>query len=152
ILVLGFMVVVGAIGAAVIGNLSSGLNQRVALDKARDREYAADAAIQNGVGVIRAIPASSTYARPGLSVCSLADYTFNGLTMHVDCVGVPTVTRSGYLQRNVDFTACLASDVAAGACPSAKIIIRAQVNFQAVGSFASLNIQRTWVQSWSVNR
>jgi Tfp pilus assembly protein PilX len=147
-----FLVVIGALTGALLSSLASSLHNRVTLDQVRDREYAADGAIQDAIAQIRAIPASSTYAGPGQSPCGPFTHTLNSVTIHVDCIGAPAVTRDLYLQRNVIFTTCLDSDKSSGRCPESKVIIRAQVNFQATGSYASLQIQRTWVQAWSVNR
>ena len=46
ILAIVFMVVIGAISAAVLATTTSGLQDRVVLDQARNREYAADGAIE----------------------------------------------------------------------------------------------------------
>ena len=149
VLAIVFMVVIGAIGGAVLSSLTSGLSSRVALDHARDREYAADAAIQAAVAQIRRIPASQTYSGPGQPCPTIPNQPpLNGVTIHTDCVGAPAVTRDLYRQLNVIFTTC---EGTTGPCAPAKVIIRAQINFQAVGSGASLRIQRTWVQAWSVN-
>jgi hypothetical protein len=148
VLAIVFMVVIGAVSGAVLSMLTSGLSNRVALDGARDREYAADGAIQAAVAQIRAIPASQTYAGPGLPCPAISNHQLNGVTIHTDCVAAPAVTRDLYRQFNVIFTTCAGTT---GPCPNAKVIIRAQVNFQAIGSGASLQIQRTWVQAWSVN-
>jgi Tfp pilus assembly protein PilX len=151
VLALVFMLVIGAIGGAVLSMLTSGLGNRITLDQARDREYAADGAIQAAVAQIRAIPASQSYAGPGQPCPAIPDHTLNGVTIHTDCVGAPAVTRALIRQLNVIFTTCSSGDVTAGSCPAAKVIIRAQINFQAVGTGADLTIQRTWVQAWSVN-
>jgi Tfp pilus assembly protein PilX len=148
VLAIVFMVVIGAVSGAVLSMLTSGLSSRVALDRARDREYAADGAIQAAVAQIRAIPASQSYAGPGLPCPTIPNHTLNGVTIHTDCVAAPAVTAQLYRQFNVIFTTCAGTT---GPCPTAKVIIRAQVNFQAIGSGASLQIQRTWVQAWSVN-
>ena len=69
ILAIGFMVVIGLIGAAMLSSVSSGLASRVALDQARTREYAADSAIQD------AITRVSSYSSFGLwisNTCSVA--------------------------------------------------------------------------------
>ena len=145
------MVVIGAVSGAVLSALTSGLGNRVALDDARNREYAADGAIQAAVAQIRAIPASQTYTGPGQPCPTIPDHTLDGVTIHTDCVSAPAVTRDLYRQLNVIFATCRSGDVSAGVCPDPKVIIRAQVNFQAVGSGVSLQIQRTWVQAWSVN-
>ena len=152
ILAVAFMVVVGAIGAAVLSTVNSGLSNRRSLDHSRDREYAADGAIQTAIAQVRAIPGSGAYEGPvALNPCGPYIHTLNSVKIQVDCVGAPAVTQSLYKQQNVIFSACEFSKVVAGACPASSVLIRAQINFQTPGEFANLQIQRTWVQAWSVN-
>jgi hypothetical protein len=143
ILAIVFMVVVGAISAAVLAATASGLQDRVALDTARNREYAADGAIETAVVRVRNNGGSCTGGDP--------DVTINGEPIHVDCIASPAVVvgPGGELlsQNNVVFTTCRTADVVSGACPASTAIINAQVNFQ--GTSAPLT---TFVQSWSVNR
>ena len=75
----------------------------------------------------------------------------NSVTIHTDCAGAPGATRQLYRQLNVVFTTCESNNVVGGSCPTTSIIIRAQINFQATGAGADLNVQRSWVQAWSVN-
>ena len=157
LLAVAFMVVIGGIGAAIVTAVTSGVRDRSALDVGRNQQYAADGAIENAIAAIRAITPAAGYQGPAFatSPCgALANHSLNSVTIHVDCTGVPGRTLSGFLQQNVVFTACLAGDVVSGACPTSpdKTIVRAQVNFQSVGSGAAFQIQRTWIQSWSVNR
>jgi hypothetical protein len=142
LLAIAFMVVVGAISAAVLATTASGLQDRIALDQARDREYAADGAIEAAVTSVR---------NNGGNCASFANVALNGVTVHVDCASVPAFIAQPdatfAVQNNFVFTACQNSDVVSGSCPAAKAIINAQVNFQ--GTSAPL---KTFVQSWSVNR
>jgi hypothetical protein len=57
------------------------------------------------------------------------------------------------MQQNLVFTTCKPSDTSGipATCNASKVVTRAQVNFQATGSGTSFSIQRTWIQSWSVN-
>jgi len=143
ILAIVFMVVVGTISAAVLASTASGLQNRVVLDKARDREYAADGAIE----------IATTRLRNNGGTCSGGDpdVTINSVSIHTDCIASPAVIvgPGGALlsQNDIVFTACESSAVVGGACPSTAAIINAQINFQ--GSSAPL---KTFVQSWSVNR
>jgi hypothetical protein len=143
ILAIVFMVVVGAISAAVLSATASGLQDRVALDTARDREYAADGAIEIAVTRVRNNGGTCAGGDP--------DVTINSVAIHVNCIASPAVVvgPTGELlsQNDIVFTACKTSDVVSGACPTATAIINAQVNFQ--GTSAPL---KTFVQSWSVNR
>src|SRR5438034_9223266 len=60
ILAIAFMVVVGGISAAVLATTSSGLQARVTLDQARNREYAADAGIERSIVRIVQLAAPGT--------------------------------------------------------------------------------------------
>jgi hypothetical protein len=154
ILAIGFTLIATAVGAGVITMVASGLGNRVNLDNARNGEYAADAAIQQAIVVVRQVTPTAGYLGPALSGCpAIPDHTSNSITIHVDCAPAPARTRTGYLQQNLVFTTCKSSDASGtpATCNTSKIVTRAQVNFQATGSGTSFNIQRTWVQSWSVN-
>ena len=66
-----------------------------------------------------------------------------------------TVTTAGdeFPQFNVIFTACEDKGAACGGAHW--VVIRAQVNFEGGNGAtnpATLNVTKTWVQSWSVNR
>ncbi len=146
ILAIAFLVVVGGIGAAVLSSVTSGLNDRTALDAARNREYAADGGIERAIAQVRAIPLPGG---PGIASCgSPYSTTLNSVAIRVDCSNQPTITLGGFLQRNVVFTACVDTG---SQCTDQSAIIRAQVNFQAQSAGTVLNVTRTWIQSWSVN-
>jgi hypothetical protein len=159
ILAIAFMIVIGAIGGAVLSTVSSGVNSRNSLDNLRNREYAADGGIDfaiaevrklttgDGVGIVACAPAAGYFAPPAL----------NGIAVRVDCQNSPTVTRGSIVggvpqapifERNVIFSACPFST--SQPCTNANTIVRAQVNFHASGT--PLVISGTTVQSWSVNQ
>lgn len=147
ILALAFVLMIGSISAGLIGLATSGLRNRDTLEQVRNREYAADGAIERAVSAIR------LQVGPALTNCALADgslpYTVNGYPIRVDwrndCEVVRTAKGLVVAQRNVVLSAC--DDIGA-ACLDAAVIIRAQVNFeQAAGEVTGTN-----VQSWSVNR
>jgi Tfp pilus assembly protein PilX len=153
ILALGFMVLLGLIGSAMLSSVATGLRSRVALDHVRTREYAADSAIQYATTQVRALPSPG----PALTGCdatspathySYASLDTPAIHIRVNCANVFQNTRSGFEQRNVVFNACIESGAD---CTDATSIIRAQLNFQTVGTGASLQVTRTWVQSWSVH-
>jgi hypothetical protein len=73
----------------------------------------------------------------------------NNVDIRVDCTNAPTLTDHGFLQRNVIFSACVDSGQP---CTDANAVVRAQVNYQATGFGSKVDVTRTWVQSWSVNR
>ena len=150
LLALGFTVVLGLIGAAMLSSLSSGLHSRVALDQARTREYAADSGIQYAISQVRALPAPGA-AFSGCTNGTHYSYTSaddSPVNIRINCSNAFQQTRSGFQQRNVVFNACVENGAD---CDDAHSIIRAQVNFQTVGPGGADNVTRTWVQSWSVN-
>lgn len=151
ILAIAFLLVVGAIGAAVASSVSSGLNDRQTLDQVRARQYAADGAVEWAIARVRrdGPPEPPVTTTCGPFTKSDGVPTLNGVDIRVDCASAATETLTGFRQLNVIFSACVDTG---SACTDATTVVRAQVNFQAVGTGASLTVQKTWVQSWSVNR
>jgi hypothetical protein len=154
ILAIAFLLVIGGIGSAVVASVTSSFKDRTVLDQVRDRQYAADAGVEYAIARVRALPLPGG---PGLSPCGdavnvPADHynrpPLNGVPIRIDCANKAGLTTTGFLQRNVVFTAC----VDTGASCTTNPIVRAQVNYQAVSAGTALNVTRTWVQSWSVNR
>jgi Tfp pilus assembly protein PilX len=150
ILALGFMVVLGLIGSAMLSSLSTGLHIRVTLDQVRTREYAADSGIQYAITQVRALPTPGA----GLSSCaSGTHYSYTtadnpSVAIRINCANLFQITRAGFQQRNVVFNACVETG---SDCTDTSSIIRAQVNFQTIGNGGPDNVTRTWVQSWSVH-
>ena len=156
ILAIGFVVVIGAISGGLAALATSGLNNRNTLELVRNREYAADGAIEKAISQVRPLSCSPATG-------SIVDSTINGVSIRVDWINAcgvvlrgdrgTTATASAWdgsvvFQRNVIFSACV-DPSPSSACDPAKVIIRAQVNFQQglVGA-----VTKTYVQSWSVNR
>jgi hypothetical protein len=146
ILAIAFMVVIGAISAAVISTTSSGIQDRVALDQARDREYAADGAIETTIAQARGL--SGACPTPPAT-----PFNLNNVKIHVDCSTALVAGSNGLLLSLGDllFVACVATGSGGGtACTSSTgtdpPIINAQVNFQGTAP------STTFVQAWSVNR
>jgi type II secretory pathway pseudopilin PulG len=146
ILAIVFMVVVGGISAAVLSTTASGVQDRVALDQARNREYAADGAIEIAI----------TRVRNNGGTCAPGDVPVTleqpAVKVHVDCTSSPSFIvlpdNTIATQNNIVFTACEWSGSGNGdACTPANAIINAQINFKK-GSPPL----KTFVQSWSVNR
>ena len=145
VLAIAFLVLMAGIGAAVVSSVTSGVTDRAVLDQVRNRQYAADGAIENDIAYLRTHggtcggqPQTHTLETPAV-------------TVHVDCVPAPAVVvgPGGDLlaQNDIIFVACLTSDVnGSGNCPTSKTIINAQINFQGPSSPLT-----TYVQSWSVN-
>ena len=155
VLAILFVVLVGGIMAASFSLVNSGIHNRISLDSARNREYAADAAIEYAITQVRACrrPGPASWLRHGIPgypyQYPFAPDTNTLVNMRVNCTNVPTLTFSGFQQQNVIFTACIESGAD---CTDSTTIIRAQVNFQAERSGTNVSVSRTWVQSWSVNQ
>jgi hypothetical protein len=149
ILAIVFMVVVGGVSLATLSYITNGSNQRRLLEKARNREYAADGAVEQAITRVRGLPAPGPAVAPCAAPGVPDVHSLNGFNIRVDCQNAPGLTASGLLQRNVIFTACEVSG--STRCSDGNSIVRAQVNFQTRSALAS-DVTRTWVQSWSVNR
>lgn len=156
ILAIVFTVVVGGICGAIIGTVNSGVKDRSVLDSVRDRQYAADAGIERSVTAVRisASPPATLANCGGPWNYNLASFNeINKVPIHVDCIPVPAVTIGGFVQHNDMFTACVGVEgngVVTCGSSGHPTVIRAQVNFQTIGSGANFVVKRTWVQSWSV--
>ena len=150
ILAIGFVIIVGAVAATLYTPLNSGLRNRVNLDNARNREYAADGGIQYAIAYVRTnMPANSgVFSGAGFDACGPYSYSLNGFTMSVACAPKSTTSIGGYLQRDVVFTAYC---VSGPNCNSSAPIIRAQVNYESAGSGTSYQVTHTYIRSWSVN-
>ena len=141
---IGFVVMVGAIMAGLTGLVISSMNNRGTLEIVRDRQYAADGAIEIAIAQARtALPACA--AKPSSNVSTL-----NSIKVRVEVQSACAIVRGSdgvaLTQRNVIFTTCLDTE---SACTEKSVIIRAEVNF---ASAASGGVTTTAIQSWSVNR
>ena len=144
VLAIGFVVMVGGIGAGLAALVSSSLNNRTALEQIRDRQYAADGAIEIAIAQQAERAASACAGDTGAT-----SVTLNEVAIRVEWQNACAVVRGGdgllYAQRNLLFVAC--SDTGAGCGDDS--IIRAQVNFE---QDPSGGVTRTSIQSWSVQR
>lgn len=145
ILAIAFVVMVGLISGGLAAMVTSSLNNRNALELVRNRQYAADAVVEQAITTVRAQSGTP------LALCSTAAgsmvETFNGVAIHVDwrnaCGVVQGSDGTVVAQRNVIFSACPNTG---SACTEAAVILRAQVNFEQ----SSGAVTRTYIQSWSV--
>jgi hypothetical protein len=144
---IGFVVMIGAISAGLAGLVTSSLNNRGNLELVRDRQYAADGAIEEAISQVRSglAPTPAPCASSGSIVDMLNDVTIRVDWRHV-CGVVRGADGAIVAQRNVVFAACVDT---ATECSDGDVIIRAQVNFEQDASSA---VTATYVQSWSVNR
>ena len=155
LLAVGFVVMIGAIAGGLAGLATSGVNNRITLERVRNREYAADGAIENAISQVRLLTCASASG-------FITDASMDSVSIRVDWVNACGVVQSSpaaiepvggsvVSQRNVIFSACLntGSPCSDTAVPPVPVIIRAQVNFQQglVGA-----VTKTFVQSWSVDR
>lgn len=142
LLAVGAVLMVSAIIAGLTAAAASSLQNRNTLGILRNREWAADSAIELSITQVRQLDCSSA--------SGFTPDTTNGVAIRVDwatdCAsGVPSSDGSNYLQRNVVFSACLDA-IPSVQCPDVNVIIRAQVNFEP----RTGTVIKTSVQSWSV--
>ncbi|MEI7993102.1 MAG: hypothetical protein WCH93_11840 [Actinomycetota bacterium] len=143
LLAIGFVLLVSAIAAALAALIISSTATGNTLQQVRNRQYAADAAIQSAITKVR------SQNRATAPVCGDVS-TLNGIAVRVDCAYAVTVVgnveNQVLSQRNVIFLACTDTG---SACDKDVTIIRAQVNFE---QKYSGEVTKTYFQSWSVNR
>ena len=148
ILAIGFVLAIGAVSGGLAGLATTSMNNRRSLEIARDREYAADGAIEIAIGVARGYACIPTASGVSPTV------TIDAIPIRVEwssaCGGTSSILSSdgtSYDQRNVVFSACVDAPLGT-TCALSPVIIRAQVNFDP----ASGPVSKTFVQSWTVNR
>jgi len=149
ILAVAFVVMIGTIGAGLAALVTSSVNNRGTLERVRDRQYAADAAIEDAIVQVRAASTGGTDACQSVAGITRTP-AINAVNIRVDWRSACGVIRSGeglvLVQRDVIFAACVDTGVA---CTDSSVIIRAQVNFEQAASGA---VTKTYVQSWSMNQ
>jgi hypothetical protein len=152
LLAIGFVIMVGAISAGLLAFITTSLGHRPQLDTLRDRQYAADGAVELSIAEVRQL------AEPGPALAACApgagfyDWTVNDVHIRVDCSNAfNTTVNEGLIleQRNVIFTACEYSAGTACSDANGNVIVRAQINFERTSAGV---VTATYVQSWSVNR
>ena len=153
ILAIVFVLVAGGIGAALTSSLVSGFDQGKVLTSIRNREYAADGAIETAIGQVRSKMTSGQALAPCAGVDGM-QHTLNSVTIQVDCNFVPTPSFSGFWQRNATFVAHCPNPPQAN-CPFKTTIpiISAEVNFASSSraTLPSITVTATTIQSWSVD-
>jgi len=145
LLAIGFVVMIGSIGAGLASLVTSGVNNRITLEQVRDRQYAAEGAIELSINDTL----SDITGQPCAAALSASKpVTLNSFDIHVDRNNACSVVRGGdavvVVQRNVIFTACLETG---SPCTPEDVIVRAQINFAQVGTNP---VTKTSVQSWNV--
>ncbi len=148
LLTIGFVVMIGAIGGGLAGLVTSGLNNTVTLERLRDRQYAADGAVEQAIAEVRAQMETRDPCVEGAA--GAVPTVLNGVSIRVDWSGACGVVQgepgSIFLQRNVVFRACV--DVGEPCTPDTTIVT-AQVNFEQGDSGP---VRSTVIQSWSVDQ
>jgi hypothetical protein len=157
----GFVLAIGFIGGGLASLATSGLSNRDTLQSLRNRQYAADGAIDQAVSAARSPSRTCSLVETASGADGPTVATINGIAIRVDWVNACGIMQSGdrtsaatavssagtvVAQRNVIFSACVSTGAT---CDPANVIIRAQVNFQQIGAGA---VTKTYVQSWSVNQ
>lgn len=147
IIAIGFVVMIGTITAGLSALVTSSMNNRTTLTEVRNRQYAADAAVESAIAIVRG-QADQPTSCGGLHGSS--SVVTNGIDIRVvwasACTPIKTSDGMTVTQRNVIFSSCVDQGAT---CPDTEVIVRAQVNFQRA---ATGTVTRTFVQSWSVNR
>ncbi|MEP6661568.1 MAG: hypothetical protein ABJD24_16765 [Acidimicrobiales bacterium] len=148
------MLVVGAISAGLLSFITTTTRNTVPLERIRNRQYAADGAIEAAIARERVnlnAPAADACGNPAPPPTPIVgSFALDGFTIRVDCsnarklVVVPGVGLVD--QINVILWACEDTGVV---CSEATTIVRAQVNF---AKAPTADVARTYIQAWSVNR
>lgn len=148
ILAIGFVLLIGLIVGALTTLIASSANNRVSLVKLRDRQYAAEAGIEDAIVNIRtALDAAVSPQVYEIPVCGWTS-SLNGVDVRVDCTRAINAVASEdgdvVAQHNVVFVACVDTG---SECNADRPVIRAQVNFEKRFTDA---VTKTYIQSWSV--
>jgi hypothetical protein len=147
IVAIAFVVMIGAVGAGLAGLITSSSYNRVSLQMLRNREYAADGAVEAAIAEVRSLDRQTSAGCSTTGGTSAS--TINAIDIRVDWQAACTVVRGTdgivVAQRNVMFSACEDDGLA---CANARTIVRAQVNFR---DDPTGDVAGTFVQSWSVN-
>ncbi len=139
---------ISAMTAGLSSLVISSMTNRGSLQAVRDRQYAADGAVEDAIVAVRALDRSTTGSCTAAAGSAVS--TTNSVAIRVDwqnlCGAVIAPDGTVVSQRNVVFTACADTGKV---CGDAQVIIRAQVNFEQSESGA---VSKTYVQSWNVNQ
>jgi len=148
LLTIGFVVMIGAISAGLAGLVTSGLNNTVTLERIRDRQYAADGAVEHAIAEVRSAMETTDTCLADASGTARTD--LNQIPIRVDWSGACGVVQGAdgliFLQRDIVFTACLD---AGEPCARGTAIVSAQVNFEQGDAGP---VRSTVIQSWSVDQ
>lgn len=142
-----FVMMIGTILAALAAMVTSGVGNRAALEAVRDRQYAADGAVEQVIAATRADVDDGTVTCGDRSATIV---TVDEIRIRVDRQIICGATLGGdglpVTQLNLVATAC--EDTGA-ACADDAVVVRALVGFE-LG--AGGTVTHVPVHSWSVNR
>ncbi|MCU1392488.1 MAG: hypothetical protein JWM34_916 [Ilumatobacteraceae bacterium] len=148
LLAIGFVVMIGAISAGLAAMVTSGVTNQTTLVAVRDRQYAADGAVETAIAEVRhdiTVNGSDCSSAAGVTRVHLDDVDVR-VDWRNDCGVVRTADGFVVARRDVAFDACID---AGASCSSADTIINAVVAFD---QDSSGTVTHTAVQSWSVLR
>ncbi len=147
VVAVAFVIMIGTIVAGLTAMVTSGIDTRAALEEIRDREYAADGAIE------QAIASSATEVGLGALECdddTPSTATVDAVAIRVDrlviCDAALDVGGLPVTQISAVFTAC--EDTGA-TCAAGDVVVRALVGFELA---ADGTVAHVPVYSWSVTR
>ena len=148
-----FVVVVSAIGGAMFSSLATGQYDRTTLDLTRNREYAADAAVEADIALVRSNLTSGATPCPATPFSPSPSLESPPVPITVTCSYSQGETLSGFLQRNATFSA-KCTLLQPPVCPNIGQIVGAQVNFQSPSPLTAqqVTVTGTYVQSWTVGQ
>ena len=152
VLALGFVLLVGAISAGLLSYISTTSGNTVSLNAVRNRQYAADGAVEQAIALHRTALDSDPNAPCNNPIVPSAQIMPAPVpAIRVDCFLAPSLVAAsgGHFLKldNVIFRAC---DASLGVtCSSSNTIVQTQVNF---AHSASSPVSQTYIQAWSVNR
>jgi hypothetical protein len=147
IIAIGFVVMIGAISAGLTAMVTSGIGNRVALEQIRDRQYAADGAVEDAVAELRFLldVGKFTCGDASAGAVRLNDVDIR-IEVTVTCNAVLGDDGFPVVQMSGEFVAC---EDRRAACEPTDIVIRALV---AYATDADGRVIDTAVRSWSVLR
>lgn len=144
VVAVAFTVMIGTIAAGITAAITSGLGQRVVLEDLRDREYAADAAIERTIAEARSLVVADLE-------CGAVEGSVEGvddIRIHVDRTIVcgSLLGADGFVRSNFALSLVACEDTATS-CQPDDVIVRALVGLEPAsdGSIASAP-----VYAWSV--
>jgi Tfp pilus assembly protein PilX len=147
VVAVAFVLMIGTIMAGLTSMVTSGLDNRIALEELRDRQYAADGAVEAAIASTRAAIDRDEVRCDDVTTSTA---TVNGVAVRVEtlviCDTAVGSTGLPITQVSSVYTACGDRGTA---CTEDDVILRALVGFEVGGDGAVVHVP---VHSWSVSR